>query len=105
MGRTCCISVYDRWSDRVSAVIRDVGLVHVDIGPAVLILALTALGGEVRPDDGRRRLITVSSDPGFPACLSACLGAWEGTGWMSNRLSIGLIEQRFRMRAWRGHRR
>lgn len=46
MGRTCYISVCDRWSDRVSAVIRDVGVVHVDIGPAVLILALTAAGGE-----------------------------------------------------------
>lgn len=80
--------------------IRDVGLVHVDIGPAVLILALTA-AGEGGPDDGRRRLITVRSDPGSPACL----GTWEGTEWTSNRLSIGLIEQRFPMRAWHGHRR
>lgn len=42
----------------------------MDIGPAVLILALTARGGGGGgggPDEKRRRLITVSTDPGMLA--------------------------------------
>lgn len=39
-------------------------VIYVDIGPAVLILDLTA-EVEGRPDEKRRRLITVSTDPGM----------------------------------------
>lgn len=43
-------------------------VIYVDIGPAVLILALTAQVEEVRvegPDERSRRLIKVSTDPGM----------------------------------------
>lgn len=45
-------------------------VIYADIGPAVLILALTAEVEEVvwggwGPDEKRRRLITVSTDPGM----------------------------------------
>lgn len=50
----CCISVCDRCGDRVCVVIRDGGggggggmVIYVDIGPAVLILDLTAEVEEV----------------------------------------------------------
>lgn len=40
-------------------------VIYVDIEPAVLIQTLTAEVGVRGPDEKRRRLITVTSDPGM----------------------------------------